>query len=566
MNDRRWESRPVLSRLVRLAAFLAPIAISIIVASIVSALMPTPTTTVGVVGWWIAFVASIVIPLILLNRLVRRVLPLAALLELTLVFPDEAPSRFAVAKSAGRTRDLRKKLADSSESEPTEAAALVLALISSLGDHDRATRGHSERVRAFTDMLAEQVGVPVEDREKLRWAALLHDIGKLEVASEILNKPGDPDDTEWEVIKHHPHNGARLLGPLSVWLGPWVGAVAHHHEHWDGTGYELGLKGEEISFGGRIIAIADSYEVMTAARPYKKPLAPEAARRELAKCAGTHFDPRLVRSFLDISIGRLWRTVGAAAFLAQLPVLGGLSYRGIAQKFGRATATVATTVATVGALVTGGGINTASIPHPSVPSEVVAQGTEAETTPAPDATPDEPTSHPHRGGTTTGSTNGPHTAPDGGSDDTDPETSSSDDPADEPNSEGPGDPHEGEGSGEDPFVADGDILAAGVLHPALNGATESEFLTDCMLPSTQGIDAWVFDVSARPGGANEAALAGTGGVGTATLEGRAYDADCTPLSDFTGSKWALPSATQFLVVVAPQAVQTHVNLRISLAG
>jgi putative nucleotidyltransferase with HDIG domain len=340
-NGREWKSRPILSRLVRVTAFLLPIAISLVVASVASAVMPTPTTVVGVVGWWIAFIAAISIPLVVITRLVKRFLPLAALLELTLVFPDEAPSRYAVAKAAGRTRDLKKQLASRDERTPTEAAALVLALITSLGDHDRLTRGHSERVRAFTDMLAAQIHLPKDDREKLRWGALLHDIGKLRVATEILNKPGKPDDDEWATLKRHPEHGAELLGPLRGFLGEWSGAVTHHHEKWDGTGFALGLNGEEISLGGRILAIADSYEVMTAARPYKKPLPPAAARAELTRCAGTHFDPALVRAFLDVSVGKLWRTVGIAAVAAQLPILSGLSYKGLTQRLGRAVGTAA---------------------------------------------------------------------------------------------------------------------------------------------------------------------------------------------------------------------------------
>jgi HD-GYP domain-containing protein (c-di-GMP phosphodiesterase class II) len=140
-------------------------------------------------------------------------------------------------------------------------------------------------VRAFTDLLAGQLKVPEEDRERLRWAALLHDVGKLEVPARILNKPGKPEPSEWERLKAHPAAGAAVAAPLLPWLGPWGAAIVEHHERFDGTGYPAGVSGEGISLGGRIVTVADSFEVMTAARSYKKPMSVPAARRELAACA-----------------------------------------------------------------------------------------------------------------------------------------------------------------------------------------------------------------------------------------------------------------------------------------
>ena len=123
-------------------------------------------------------------------------------------------------------------------------------------------------------------------------------------------------------VRRHPDEGARLIGPLAAWLGEWAGAVPHHHERFDGRGYPRGLAGDRISLAGRIVAVADSYEVMTAMRPYSKPIGVTAARQELVKCSGAQFDPVVVRAFLNISVGRLWRVVGMGSWIAQLPVIG----------------------------------------------------------------------------------------------------------------------------------------------------------------------------------------------------------------------------------------------------
>ena len=235
------------------------------------------------VAWWFAVAAASTAVLMLVNRLARRLLPLAMLLNLSLVFPDHAPSRFAVAARAGTVRSL-EQLADRTRQagrhcEPAEAAELVLTLLAALNVHDRCTRGHSERVRAFTDLLADELRLPQEDRDKLRWAALLHDIGKLHVSTKLLNKPGKPTEEEWAHLQSHPIEGAKLVAPLASWLGSWADVVVEHHERWDGAGYPNGLFGEQISLGGRIVSVADAYEVMTAPRPYRRPVSAQAARR-----------------------------------------------------------------------------------------------------------------------------------------------------------------------------------------------------------------------------------------------------------------------------------------------
>jgi HD-GYP domain-containing protein (c-di-GMP phosphodiesterase class II) len=265
------------------------------------------------------------VTIIALERVGRRVLPLAALLNLSLLFPDRAPKRFAIARRVGKPRDLQRQLQEARDKgvRGGEVAYMqrVLELVAALSVHDRQTRGHSERVRVFADLIADEMNLTAADRARLRWASLLHDIGKLVVPSEILSKPAALNDAEQTAVRRHPEEGERLIGPLRAWLGEWADAVVQHHERFDGKGYPHGIAGEQISLAGRVVAVADSYEVMTAVRPYRKPIGVSAARQELVKCSGSQFDPVVVRAFLNISMGRLWRVVGLGSWIAQLPLL-----------------------------------------------------------------------------------------------------------------------------------------------------------------------------------------------------------------------------------------------------
>jgi putative nucleotidyltransferase with HDIG domain len=283
------------------------------------------------------------------ERLARRLLPLSSLLGMTMLFPDQAPSRLRVFRTSASTRQLNEALT-SADTRAADAAATTLALITALSGHDRRTRGHSERVRAFADLLAEELALSEVDRDRLRWAALLHDIGKLEIAVQVLNKKGELDAAEWDRVRSHPFAGMRLAGPLIGWLGEWGGGIGEHHERYDGTGYPQGLTGADISRAGRIVAVIDAFETMTAARTYKQPMNTRAARAELARCAGTHFDPQVVRAFLGISLPRLLWAMGPVAFVVHVPFLRSLELAG--SHVGTAVATGAgATVIAVGAAV-----------------------------------------------------------------------------------------------------------------------------------------------------------------------------------------------------------------------
>jgi putative nucleotidyltransferase with HDIG domain len=249
------------------------------------------------------------------------------------------------------TRQLRRAVAQSKAGVapgemPAEAAARVLALLAALNTHDRQTRGHAERVRGYAALIGKEMGLSASDRDKLNWAALLHDIGKLRISAAILNKRGPLDLSERKEIEEHPAMGAELIKPLAEWLGPWARAVQEHHERWDGTGYPCGLSGEQISLGARIISVADSFDVMTALRSYKAPMSVAAAKRELARWAGRQFDPDVVRAMFSVSLGRLWPVMGPLTWFAQLPLLGGTPPVAVPATLG----TVGRTIVLVGAV------------------------------------------------------------------------------------------------------------------------------------------------------------------------------------------------------------------------
>lgn len=330
-TDPRWAGRPFLAGLVRFAVLLVPTASGIAAGVALARSIPRPNG-LAVIVWLLAVLGASTLTVTVVERAARRLLPLATLLNLSLAFPDHVPSRFKLARQAGNVRVLQQRVQEAREHgldpDPARAAETILSLVAALSAHDRKTRGHSERVRAFTDMLAEEFDLSPVDRDRLRWAALLHDVGKLEVPSATLNKPGKPDEAEWESLKRHPFEGERIAAPLIPWLGEWAAAIGMHHERWDGGGYPRGLSGEQIGLAARLVSVADSFEVMTAARSYKRPMTPNAARRELQRCAGKQFDPQVVRAFFGISVRRLWWTVGPTSWVAQIPFILGIGRSG----------------------------------------------------------------------------------------------------------------------------------------------------------------------------------------------------------------------------------------------
>ncbi len=320
----RWQARRATAIAVGLSALVGPPLLGLVAGALARRVPPVAGASVAVRGL-VACLAALLVGG-LAGAAGRRLLPLAALLRVSLLFPDQAPSRLRVARLSGSSRALTRRVR--LEPEGFRDASGGLELIAALHAHDRRTRGHSERVMVLTEMLAGELHLDRGQRDRLCWAALLHDVGKLWVSADILNKPGELDADEWTVMRRHPELGARACRRIMPWLGEWGLGVVQHHEKFDGSGYPRGLSGAQISLAGRVVSVVDAFEVMTATRSYRKPIATRLAREELARCAGSHFDPAVVRSFLSISVPRLLWSLGPLSFLLHVPFLGQLQQTG----------------------------------------------------------------------------------------------------------------------------------------------------------------------------------------------------------------------------------------------
>ncbi len=371
-DDTTWRARPLLATALQLLLLAVPFLAASLAIWAAGRLLPTGP-------WWslVLLFAVGVLVAVLVERAARRLLPIALMLRLSTVFPDRAPSRFALARAATRRPSPDVLLPSGPDAEPVSSSALVLHLVTSLAQHDRRTRGHSERVRVLCDMLASELGLDDDSRARLRWAALLHDLGKVEVPATILNKPGRLDEQEFAAIRVHPEAGRTLAAPLLPWLGPWGDGIVDHHERFDGNGYPQGKAGQAISYAGRLVGLVDAFETMTAARPYKQAMSTRAAREELARCAGTQFDPVMVRAFLAISLPRVLWVMGPLSFAAQLPFLRPLAAAGSraaaqAPQLASTLGTGALGAAGAAALVAGGLVGGAAADAPDRPQLVTA--------------------------------------------------------------------------------------------------------------------------------------------------------------------------------------------------
>lgn len=203
---------------------------------------------------------------------------------------------------AVKNAELIQDLKNSYEREHMLFIGTSRALASAIDARDKYTHGHSERVSRYSVVVAQEmaaIGKIEHDREfmeTVQVASLLHDIGKIGIPDDILNKAAPLSSGEFEKMKEHVTIGANIVGPVTGLLSMTDG-ILYHHERFDGTGYPKGLKGDAIPLIGRIVNVADSFDTLTTSRSYKKSMKAERAFDELFKCSGTQFDPAIVEAF-----------------------------------------------------------------------------------------------------------------------------------------------------------------------------------------------------------------------------------------------------------------------------
>jgi len=192
-------------------------------------------------------------------------------------------------KVAEHAKELQKLFIDAVES-----------LVGALEAKDKYTAGHSRRVTKIATDIAVVLGIRGEEMENLRWAALLHDIGKIGIDPTIQNKPGMLTPSEYNYILTHCTIGPGIVQPLVNEI--ISDAIRHHHDSYDGNGLNQAVKGDQIPLISRILAIADSFDAMTSDRPYRASMPPLKAFEEIVRCSGTQFDPKVVQAFLKTSL------------------------------------------------------------------------------------------------------------------------------------------------------------------------------------------------------------------------------------------------------------------------
>ncbi len=176
----------------------------------------------------------------------------------------------------------------------------IEALADTVDRRDVTTAQHSERVAVYTQQIIDELGtIRFAEAEAIVLAARVHDLGKIAIPDAVLLKPGRLDEGEYWLMRQHPAAGDEILRELSIYKDS-LGVVRYHHERYDGKGYPDGIAGEDIPLGARIVAVADSYDVMTSDRPYARARSVREAKEELLDCKGTHFDPAIVDAFVRV--------------------------------------------------------------------------------------------------------------------------------------------------------------------------------------------------------------------------------------------------------------------------
>ncbi len=203
-----------------------------------------------------------------------------------------------------KIREYQQHLEEKIEEQTREIRKIFLgaieALVFALEAKDRYTAGHSRRVTEVALAIGNELGLSEHDMEDLRWGSLLHDVGKIAVDQLIQNKPGKLTREEYEHIMIHAQVGAGIVKPVANVRV--VEMIAHHHDHYDGTGLHQVVKGDEIPLAARILAVADAFDAMTSERPYRSAMSRKEALDEIKRCTGTQFDPAIAAAFLKTPI------------------------------------------------------------------------------------------------------------------------------------------------------------------------------------------------------------------------------------------------------------------------
>jgi putative nucleotidyltransferase with HDIG domain len=208
-------------------------------------------------------------------------------------------------KMAGDIEEYIEKLKEAAEENRELFIGSIRMLAAAIDEKDPYTRGHSGRVAKYSQIIGRELGLPADDLDKLRIAALLHDVGKIGVDDRVLKKPGSLTPEEFELMKQHTVKGANIMRPVSQ-LKEMLPGIELHHEHIDGRGYPYGLSGPQIPTMARIIGVADTLDAMTTNRPYQTAMDLDYALGRIKALAGSKFDPAIVNA-LDAAIaaGRL---------------------------------------------------------------------------------------------------------------------------------------------------------------------------------------------------------------------------------------------------------------------
>jgi response regulator RpfG family c-di-GMP phosphodiesterase len=215
----------------------------------------------------------------------------------------EAQEILSELRQSGRMRGRLGELFDAAGQRPAASPARAVEFLEVLAEtiesRDPFLRGHARRVAYYASLLAHRLELSQEETEHVRISAFFHDLGKIGVPGELLQRPGALSPAERGQVERHTEIGARLIAPLDVPAQVRAG-VRHHHEWWDGTGYPDGLAGQQIPLAARIVAVADAFDAMSSDRPYRRALERPLVEAELRQFSGSQFDPALVKEFAAI--------------------------------------------------------------------------------------------------------------------------------------------------------------------------------------------------------------------------------------------------------------------------